>query len=138
MTARTSFTGTFCRIRHPNEFRYIHCYNWHKMLTDKMSNLSDPTNIAHIQAGTLMVYVNSSRVEVMRARPDGASICDTKPLATAWLDMRGTLIFHANISGPIHNPRVGAETRSISQDMRFFIFQSLFRRLKEKSHAEDA
>lgn len=108
------------------------------MLTDKMSNLRNPTNIAHTRAETLMAYVNSSRVEVMRARPDGASICDTKPLATAGLDMRGTLIFHANISGPIHNPRVGAETQSISRDMRFFTFQSLFGRFKEKSQAEDA
>lgn len=46
----------------------------------------------------MMVYPNSSRLEMTRARPDGASICDGKPLAMAGLDMREMLIYFMQIS----------------------------------------
>lgn len=62
----------------------------------------------------------------MSARPDGASICDTKPLATAGLDMRGTLILHANTSVPTHNPRVDNERWSIFQDAQDVFHTNFF------------
>lgn len=61
----------------------------------------------------------------MSARPDGASICDTKPLATAGLDMRGTLILHANTSVPTHNPRVDNDNRMSVFHTNFFLSVSL-------------
>lgn len=68
------------------------------MLKLKIFNLSPLTHIIHNQAGTMMVYPNSSRLEMTRARPDGASICDGKPLAMAGLDMREMLIYFMQIS----------------------------------------
>lgn len=51
-----------------------------------------------------------------RAGPDGACICDSKPLAMAGPDVREILIYFMQISlGPFHKLTVGAERWSISQ-----------------------
>lgn len=62
----------------------------------------------------------------MSARPDGPSICDTKPLATAGPDMRGTLILHAKMSARTHTMRGGQYSRMSIFHTTFFSALFLF------------